>query len=193
MPDWDKNSPELQRNLALALAEAMRSAQAREKPILAAAKLDVPDPRRVGAFRGEPGLESLQIRVDENWGVYSEDVAGELARFEKDVQRFVAELDAMIPPGREPDKDQTAAILDVCAWVHAEWVRIHAFVNGNGRTARLWANFIARRYGLPSFVRMRPRPDRGYGTASLLAMKSGDWKPTRVVFERLFNDFFNQP
>lgn len=201
MPDWDKNSPELQHNIALALAEAKRSAKAREKPTLAAAKhwhsiimqdLDVPDPRRVEAFRGEPGLEFLQVKVRENWGVYSEDVAGELARFETNVQRFVGELDAMIPPGQEPDRDQTAAILDVCAWAHAEWARIHPFANGNGRTARLWANFIARRHGLPSFVRMRPRPDRCYGTANLIAMKSGDWKPTRVIFERLFNDFFNQ-
>ncbi|MBA3961352.1 MAG: Fic family protein [Chthoniobacterales bacterium] len=44
------------------------------------------------------------------------------------------------------------------SWAHNEWARIHPFANGNGRTARLWANWIAMRYGLAPFVRLRPRP-----------------------------------
>jgi Fic family protein len=83
--------------------------------------------------------------------------------------------------------DRLAATLDVCAWVHAEWVRIHPFANGNGRTARLWANFIAMRYGLPPFVRLHPRPERGYGAAASAAMR-GDWDQTALVFRRLYRD-----
>jgi hypothetical protein len=67
-------------------------------------------------------------------------------------------------------------------------VRIHPFANGNGRTARLWANFLATRYGLPPFVRLRPRPDDGYADAGINAMK-GDWKPTAIVFRRLLEHF----
>lgn len=67
-------------------------------------------------------------------------------------------LDNMIPPDTEPNADQTAAIVAVYAWAHAEWVRIHPFANGNGRTARLWANSLAMRYGLPPFAGLRPRP-----------------------------------
>jgi hypothetical protein len=123
--------------------------------------------------------------------VNAADVAEALARFEEKLQRLVAELDEHLPIDQEPDADQLAAIIDLCAWVHAEWVRIHPFANGNGRTARLWANSIAMRYGLPPFVRLRPRPNTGYGDAGAKAMQ-GDWKPTSVVFRRMFADFLDE-
>jgi hypothetical protein len=71
----------------------------------------------------------------------------------------------MLPTGQEPDADQLAAVIDLCARVHAEWVRIHPFANGNGRTAHLWANCILMRYGLPPFIRFRPRPNFDNGEA----------------------------
>jgi fido (protein-threonine AMPylation protein) len=143
--------------------------------------LDVPDSRWVGAFRGEPGLENVQVRVGANYGVDTSKVAGELKRFEKKLQTLVTELDASLSIGEEPDADQLAAIVDLCAWVHAEWVRIHPFANANGRIARLWANSLAVRYGLPPFIRLRPRPNAGYGDAGAKAMR-GDWRPTAIVF-----------
>jgi Fic family protein len=99
----------------------------------------------------------------------------------------VRALDGLIEPGQEISADALAAVIDLCAWAHAEWVRIHPFANGNGRTARLWANFIAMRYGLPPFARLRPRPDDGYGAASAAAME-GDWRPTLQVFRLLLRD-----
>ena len=82
-----------------------------------------------------------------------------------------------------------AAVLDVCGWVHAEWVRIHPFVNGNGRTARLWANYVAMRYRLPPFVRLRPRPEAdAYAHAGIEAM-NGNWKPTAEVFRVMLGEF----
>src|SRR5439155_19893191 len=137
---------------------------------------------------GESGLENSQVRVGVNYGVDSADVAAALARFESRLKTLVAAMDAELPVNQEPDTDQLAAIIDLSAWVHAEWVRIHPFANGNGRTARLWANSIAMRYGVPPFVRLRPRPDAGYGEAGAKAMQ-GDWKPTVVVFRRLLDDF----
>jgi hypothetical protein len=148
--------------------------------------------RFVDAFRGERGLERVQERVGSNFGVDSAEVAEELTRFEAKLQTSVAELDALLPIGQEPDVDQLAAIIDLCAWVHAEWVRIHPFANGNGRTARLWANSIAIRYRVPPFVRLRPRPGAGYGEAGAKAMK-GDWEPTAIVFRRLLDVFLSEP
>src|SRR5579864_4507630 len=197
MPNWDEDSPQLRENLNQVFEEIVRASQQREKPTVAAARawqtlimqgLDVPDPQYVGAFRGEPGLESIQVRVGSNYGVISRQVAGELKRFEAKLQMLVSEMDALLPAGQEPDADQLAAIIDLCAWVHAEWVRIHPFANGNGRTARLWANSLALRYGLPPFIRLRPRPNASYGQAGAKAMQ-GDWKPTAVVFHRLLEDF----
>jgi len=201
VPNRDEDSPQLRKNLAPILQEIARSASQRRIPTLEAARrwqtlamedLDAPDSRFVGAFRGEPGLEKVQVKVGSNFGVNSAKVAEELARFETKLQELVARLDALLPIGLEPDVDQLAAIIDLCAWVHAEWVRIHPFANGNGRTARFWANSLAMRYGVPPFIRLRSRPDAGYGDAGARAMQ-GDWKPTAVVFRRLLDDFLNDP
>ena len=97
-------------------------------------------------------------------------------------------MDAALPVRKKLNPDEAAAVLDLCAWAHAEWIRIHPFANGNGRTARLWANFLAMRYGFPPFVHLRPRPDDGYGDAGASAMQ-GDWKPTALVFRRLLDRF----
>ena len=197
MPEWDKDSPRLRANLVQVLKEIVLAAERREVPSLEAARqwqsrimegLDVPDRRYMGAFRGEPGLERAQVRVGPNYGVDSVEVSEELARFEKKLQALVAELDALLPMDHDLDADQLAAAIDLCAWVHAEWVRIHPFANGNGRTARLWANSLAVRYGLPPFIRLRPRPNAGYGDSGAKAMQ-GDWKPTAVAFRRLLSDF----
>jgi hypothetical protein len=153
--------------------------------------LDVGDPRYVGTFRGEAGLENVQVRIGSHFGVPSVSVAEELRVFEDTLQKAVASLDEMLVPGKPLTADQLGAVIDLCAWVHSEWVRIHPFANGNGRTARLWANSIALRYGLPPFVRLRPRPDGGYGAAGAAAMQ-GDWEPTAKVFHKMLNDLLNE-
>jgi hypothetical protein len=200
VPDWDEDSPRLRKNLAQLSVEIVRAASRRETPTLETAKrwqtlsiegLDVPDSRYVGAFRGEPGLENVHVRVGSTFGVEPARVAEELTRFEAKLDLLINALDALLPIGEEPDADQLAAIVDSCAWAHAEWVRIHPFANGNGRTARLWANSIAIRYGLPFFVRLRPRPGAGYGEACGEAMQ-GNWIPTAELFLRMLDDILSK-
>jgi hypothetical protein len=111
-------------------------------------------------------------------------VSRELTAFERRLRRVIAALDARYPSEQPLDVDGLAAVIDLSAWAHAEWVRIHPFVNGNGRTARIWANFVFMRYGVPPVVRLRPRPDGGYGAASARAMH-GEWRPTAVVFRQM--------
>lgn len=200
MSNWDEDSPQLKANLTQLLEEIATSSTRRVKPTIEAARrwqaiamqeLEVSDRRYAGTFRGEPGLECIAVRIGANYGVDPADVAESLKQFEAKLQTLVAELDRMLPPGEEPDTDQLAAIIDLCAWTHSEWVRIHPFANGNGRTARLWANSLAMRYGLPPFIRLRPRPNASYGQAGAKAMK-GDWKPTAAVFHRLLEDFLGE-
>jgi hypothetical protein len=149
--------------------------------------LDVPDVKYVGGFRGEPGLENVEVWVGAKKGVAPAQVARELARFEERLQRAVAALDERYPTGTDLDADGLAAVIDLSAWAHAEWVRIHPFGNGNGRTARIWANSLLMRYGLPPAVRLRPRPDGGYGSAGAAAMDA-NWQPTATVFRQLLLD-----
>jgi hypothetical protein len=197
VPSWDEDSPQVRQNLAQVLSEIVSAAQQREYPTIASARhwhslamkdLTLPDPRFVGAFRGEPGLEHVEVQVGAQFGVDAAHVALELGRFESKLHALIAELDSILPAGREPNADQLAAIVDLCAWVHSEWVRIHPFANGNGRTARLWANCLAMRYGVPPFIRLRPRPNSGYAAAGAKAMQ-GDWKPTAAVLRRMLDNF----
>ena len=107
----------------------------------------------------------------------------ELRSFEESLQAAIEVLDERIPEGETPTEETLLQVLALCGWVHAEWVRIHPFANGNGRTARLWANFIAMRYGLAPFVRLRPRPDMvEYAAAAQHAMR-GNPQPTMRLFQ----------
>jgi hypothetical protein len=116
-------------------------------------------------------------------GVASALVPEQLARFEAATQQAVAVLDRSILAGGVPtDTAQMRAALILCARTHGEWVRIHPFANGNGRTARLWANWCALRYGLPPFVRLKPRPEGDlYATAAALSMR-GEHQAMVAVF-----------
>ena len=154
MADWDEDSPRLRQNLTQVLRDTRDSALRRDVPSLEAARqwqsdtmagLEVPQPECVGRFRGERGVRTTRVAVGGIDAVRPGDVARQLAQFERRLQRTVAALDERYPAGHELDADGLAAVLDLSAWVHSEWVRIHPFANGNGRTARTWANFLLMR------------------------------------------------
>jgi len=193
--DRDADSPRLRQNLTEVLRNARDRAVGREVPSLedlrrwhrgTMAGLEVPDVGGVGCFRGEPGLESVRVWIGAHEGVAPGEVAEELRVFEETLQRAVAALDALFPRGEDVDADGLAAVVDLCAWAHAEWVRIHPFVNGNGRTARILANSLLMRYGVPPVIRLRPRPNSSYGRAAEAAMR-GDWRPTAAAFRRMLS------
>jgi len=199
VPNWDADSPELRQNLTRLLEELADRADQRETPTIELARewqrrfLQglAAEPRYIGAFRGEPRLERTGVKIGRYRGTPAARVAGELKRFEEILQSAVAQLDRDLPGGKDLNADERDAVLDLCAWAHVEWVRIHPLANGNGRTARLWANFLAMRYSLPPFVRLRPRPDDGYGEAEVKAMQ-GKWEPTAVVFRRMLKRFLEE-
>jgi Fic family protein len=165
MADWDEDSPQFRANLAGILSSARHDAVRRAKPAIETARAWHKDmmnnlsiskaeygkftDQAVGRFRGENGLEGCDVKVGGYHGVKSSLVANALKAFEETLQSAVEMLDDLIAPGQELDNDQLATVIELCAWAHSEWVRIHPFVNGNGRTARLWSNYIAMRYGLP--------------------------------------------
>lgn len=198
MPDWDADCPRLRQNLVRLLSAIRDQARARRIPGLADAQdwhrammdgLTPPDPAFVGCFRGSAPLDDIEVLVGSYPGVAAAQVAAETKRFAATLAQILEHLDAHIAPDATPTADQLSAVIEACAWVHAEWVRIHPFANGNGRTARLWANAVAMRYGLPPFVRLRPRPDSGYAAAAGEAML-GNHQPTVLAFRHLLATFF---
>ena len=173
-------------NIAGILREIVRNAGVRQPPAVAMAQewhrriyrgASLPVPYYAGEIRdGDPEYPELigyEVAVGAARGVPSERVPEELSAFESSMQSAVETLDALILAGARPaDESQLYSTLTLCALSHGEWVRIHPFANGNGRTARLWANWCAVRYGLPAFLRLKPRPESdGYARAAALSMR----------------------
>lgn len=197
MASWDDDSPTLRENLKRVLRGIRDSARRRDMPSVADARrwqqdamagLDVPQVDYVGGFRGEGKLKRCEVRIGDANGVPPARVADQLKQLERRLQNAVKELDGLYDRDQELDADGLNAVLELAAWIHAEWVRIHPFANGNGRTARLWANAIMLRYGLPPVMRLRPRPDGGYEEAAARAMK-GEWQSTIVVLREMLLNY----
>lgn len=142
----------------------------------------VPASSYLGTFRGEahPDIVDYEVGVGptmpdgypDRVGVWAADVSREAGAFFASLDQALSTLDAVVPLGARPDTvDLLEEVITTIAVVHGEWVRIHPFVNGNGRTARLLAAHISLRYGLPVFVALKPRPhDVAYARASRSSM-----------------------
>jgi hypothetical protein len=198
LASWDEDSPELEGNLAAVLLALGESAIRRDVASADRFKawhartmegLEVDDPAFVGRFRGEDGVRGIDVRVLECFGSPWHRVSADVTRFIDRVQRALDGLDALMPPGGIPaTRDQLDAVILLAARAHARWVEIHPFVNGNGRTARMWANWILVRYGVPAFVRLRPRPDLPeYGEAGRAALCRGEFEPTVAAFHAMYD------
>jgi cell filamentation protein len=72
--------------------------------------------------------------------------------------------------GPAPTAEDVAGLL---AYAHHRLVAIHPFVNGNGRTARLFTNLLAYNYGFQDVVLYRREPGQGR-TDYLHAIRRGD-------------------
>ena len=56
-------------------------------------------------------------------------------------------------------KKEKTHTVELAAWVHAEFIRIHPFQDGNGRSARLLLNYILMKNGyLPIVIEAKNRP-----------------------------------
>jgi fido (protein-threonine AMPylation protein) len=201
---WDNDRPADTQRLALNVKTVLRSiiAEAPERmaPSVAMAQqwhrelylgIELPAPYFAGEVRDSdrrfPELFGYEVQVGEHLGVSSIDVPDAPAAFENAFTGAVEVVDEQI---FEADVTGESAELYVTlvAVTHGEWIRIHPFANGNGRTARLWTHWLAARYDLPPLVRVQPRPDDEiYGIAAGASM-TGDHTLMRAwLLERFFD------
>lgn len=162
----------------------------------------VPVSDYVGRFRGEPPTDLVDYEVGvgrvladglpEGVGVWAADVSREVDSFFERLAAACEVLDGSVAPGRSPTEVAVLnEVVEVIAVAHGEWIRIHPFVNGNGRTARLICAHLSVRYGLPIFVTLKPRPhDVAYARAATKSMGrpphfSGRHAETIAVFVHL--------
>lgn len=197
--DDPRDLPLIEENLRRVLEIIVRQAPLREPPSVNLAQgwhrdiyrnVKVPVPYYIGEIRDSdphfPELFGYEVAVGSSPGALSRHVPGQLERFERLMVEAVGRLDPIFQAGETPTEAGTLhSVLTLCAISHGEWVRIHPFANGNGRTARLWANWCATRYGLPPFLRLRPRPaGDAYGLAAADSMR-GDHRAMVLVFADL--------
>lgn len=135
-----------------------------------------------------PELIGYEVAVGAQPGVPSALVPAELARFEVAARTAVANLDEAIAVGASLDPTQLTAVLLLCSIAHGEWARMHPSANGNGRIARVWANWIALRYGLPAFVRLKPRPAQLLYAGAAASSMRGDHGPMVVVLHAMLRE-----
>ena len=195
-PPWDDDAPaDLQTiaaNTSALLARMLAVSSARSMPGAVDvcrwhtdlyAGCSVPVAGYVGRFRGDPGVPELvgyevgvgPIQPDgypDRVGRWSAELPAALSSFFTGVPAALAQLDQVLGPGQRPTSvDELEALVGLTALVHGEWLRLHPFANGNGRTGRLWAAFIALRYSVPIFVSVKPRPhDLAYERAGRASM-----------------------
>lgn len=194
-PNWSDDDPSdaqrISANLTRVLADVSQLATSRS--VLVEADLrrwhatayngcTVPSAAYVGRFRGEAHADLADYEVGvgptmadglpDRVGVWAADVRVAAGRFFVSLTDALAALDAAIAPGSRPQgADELHEVVGVVAAAHGEWIRIHPFVNGNGRIARLLAAHVSLRYGLPIFVTLKPRPhDVAYARAARLSM-----------------------
>jgi len=145
-----------------------------------------PHPDYLGGFRDAEEapycLQGYDVEVGGIPGVSSEHVFDELEKF---ISEFVAKIRGLDSTWSDSEgslaQEQIEEVVRVAAWAHGEWVRIHPFANGNGRTSRLWANYVLVRYGFGPALQIRPRPSEPYGIAARASMARGDHRGMEVV------------
>jgi fido (protein-threonine AMPylation protein) len=194
------SAPQIAANVASVLRGIAAATPARRAPTVAMAQgwhreiyraVRLPIPYYAGELRDSdprfPELDRYEVAVGGLAGAPSATVPQELAHFEGTARRAVTVLDNTIPAGGQPaEHGQLLSVLTLCASLHGEWVRIHPFANGNGRTARLWANWAALRYGLPPFVAIKPRPAGiAYALAAYASMQHDHQVMTGVFLQML--------
>jgi len=197
---WNDDPPGaaalLRRNLEALLSRLIEQAPDRLAPTVSLTQgwhrsifhgVDLPVPYYAGEVRDDdpdfPELVGYEVQVGPHRGVPAREVPAELERFEERMQQAVRLLDERLPAGEAPASEGVLrSVVTLCAIAHGEWARIHPFANGNGRTARLWANWCALRYGLPLFVRLRPRPAGSLYAAAAADSMAGDHRATISLF-----------
>ena len=205
-PDWNEDAPgdlpKILANIRSLRPSIETDAVVRPTPSLGLA-LDwheriyagvaVPHPDYVGAVRDSdptfPCLIDYEVVVGSANGVPARDVPAALDAFVRATATVVNALDGAVRAGAIASHPPVvAAIVRLCAYAHGEWIRIHPFANGNGRTARIWANWIAVRYGMPPFVRIKPRPDDILFTGAAEMSMRGDHRATEAMFVSMLDE-----
>jgi len=140
----------------------------------------VPKSYYAGYYRGvdpkHPCLEA-DVRVGPNIGTPANDVERQMKEFSDELGRAINKVDQFCSSQR-PMADRIKAAARIAAFAGGSIIKIHPFINGNGRMARLVMNFFLHRYlDIAIFAINRPKDPFSptYEEASEVAMRDGNF------------------
>jgi fido (protein-threonine AMPylation protein) len=121
-------------------------------------------PEFAGRLRGS-GSEHIHrnVQFGNYRGTDADDVPDQIERLASFIRGPLQDLDARM--GHLSPEYVYESVRNIAARFHCDLVRIHPFVNGNGRTARASVNYVAVRYGY-RFVRWGEHPRDEYLAAT---------------------------
>jgi fido (protein-threonine AMPylation protein) len=199
------SEPRIAANIRAVGARIYSDAPQRSQPSLAVAQdwhravyadVSLPVPYYAGEIRDSdrrfPKLIDYEVEIGRARGVPAAAVPAELHALQTRARNAIVGPDGAIPIGMPPATAlQLRSVLLLAANLHGEWARIHPFANGNGRIARLWVIWVAARYGLPPFIRLKPRPAGLPYQAAALASMSGQHTLMAAVLGQMLSDYLN--
>lgn len=147
----------------------------------------VTDDSWLGAYRGSdhPDLKNLLVGVKGKPGTRPHKVQQELDEFFSELHARMNSLASVVELDEDKSREELRQVAEVAGWAHGEWVRIHPFANGSGRTARLIANWVLVRFRLLPVVGIRPRPEHPYEPAAAASMLGDHSRITSFILHLL--------
>jgi len=144
----------------------------------------VPIPCYAGRFRGDDHKCLRQnVSIGDVQGLDWQFVTSETQRLFRLVRHDLHDLELNWQAISPRDRALRLAVL--AANLVCGFIRIHPFINGNGRSSRLLWRWALHRFGVPAQVREHPRPGPPYPDVMAAAMR-GDARPcVRLVLEHL--------
>ncbi len=139
----------------------------------------VPVPYYAGNYRkSDPTKPCLagEVNVAGVYGAPFAEVETLMKGFSDELTKSTMSTDEFLATER-PQIVRVQAAAQLAAFAGGSIIKIHPFVNGNGRIARLAMNFFLHRYlnRVPFFIDRPTNPD--YSNASRYAMQTGNFAP----------------
>ncbi|MHA6482179.1 Fic family protein [Paenibacillus sp. strain BS8-2] len=125
---------------------------------------------------------------DEFAGVYRKEnvIISGATHIPPDFVRVQDEMERLIHLYESWQEDPNVHAIERASLLHIEFVKIHPFIDGNGRTARLLLNFELMKSGFPPIVIEKENRAEYYATLDL-AHTSGDSRPFIEMTTRIMD------
>lgn len=133
----------------------------------------VPLPYYAGNYRADDQSKpclAQDVQVDNIPGAPFGDVSRLMRELSSEMRQWIVATDRYVASGPSP-VNRARAVLQLAAVYSGRFLKIHPFLNCNGRTSRMIANYILHRYDYPMpYYRPYPRPGVPYGRAAAACM-----------------------